>query len=162
MGFRHPQWPPGQWAGQKLNSVKYLAQHGTSWGEGEHWYLPKEGLGHQLGLSCSQIVGLSKDCQCEGSNHGNFCSFWSDPVGEMSHILTTCHWSIGTHSLSTISVPKVVLGALAGGTGRGRCGSCPQGVYTHRYARTLMFGKILGGNLAFLASCFHGEGPYPG
>lgn len=82
---------PGQWAGQELSKVKCLAHHGSWWAEGEDWYLPKEGLGHRLGLSHSHIVGLGKDWQCEGSNHSNFCSFWRYPVGEMSHKLTKCH-----------------------------------------------------------------------
>lgn len=120
--------------------VKCFSQYGTWWAEGEHGYLPKEGLGHQLGLSHSQIVGLGKDWQCEGSNHSNFCSSWSDPVGEMSHKLTKCHQSSGQHELSTMSVPSTVLGAVGRGRGKRRCGSCPQGAYSHGYSQILCLG----------------------
>lgn len=154
--------PPGQWAGQKLSRVKCLAQHGTWWADGEHWCLPKEGLGHQPSLSHSQIVGLGKDWQCEGSNHSNFCSFWSDLVGEMSHKLTKCHRSFGKHSFRAMSVSSLVLDAVRRGTRKRRGSFCLQGAYSHGYSQTLMSGKNVGGNLGFLASHLHVEGPLSG
>lgn len=136
--------PPGQWAGQKLSRVKCLAQHGTWWADGEHWCLPKEGLGHQLSLSHSQIVGLGKDWQCEGSNHSNFCSFWSDLVGEMSHKLTKCHRSFGKHSFRAISVSSLVLDAVRRGTRKRRGGFCLTVMGTHKL---LCLGRTLVGTL---------------
>jgi hypothetical protein len=46
-GIQTTQWPPRAMAGQELSRIKCLAQHGAWWAEGEPWYLPKEGLGHQ-------------------------------------------------------------------------------------------------------------------
>lgn len=136
--------PPGQRAGQEHSRVQ-SCPHGTWWGEGEHWYLPKEGLGHQLGLSHAQIVGLGKDWRCEGSYRSDFCSFWSDPVGEMSRKLTKCHRSISKYYFSTISVPSIMRGAVRRDTRRRRCDSCPQGATSHGHSQTLTSGKNLGG-----------------
>lgn len=156
MGFRHSQWLPQGSGLARSTAESSLAQHGTWWAEGEHWYLPKEGLGHQLGLSHAQIVGLGKDWQCEGSYRSNFCSFWSDPVGEMSRKLTKCHRSISKYYFSTISVSSLVLGAVRRGPRKRRCDSCPQGASSHGHSQTLMSGKNLSRQLGFLASPSYG------
>ena len=54
MRFRHTTDPQGNRVVQEeLGRVKSGAQQRAWWAEGEYWYLPKEGLGHQLGLSHS-------------------------------------------------------------------------------------------------------------
>lgn len=124
----------------------------------EDWYLPKEGLGHRLGLSHSHIVGLGKDWQCEGSNHSNFCSFWRYPVGEMSHKLTKCHWSIR----SINSAPSLCLALcwVLWGEAQGIKDMAPVlRKFSYGYSVTLVSGKNLDENLGFLTSHLHVEGP---
>lgn len=118
---------------------------------------PQGRIGSSAWLSHSQTVGLGKDWQCEGSNHSNFCSFWSDPVGEMSHMLMRCHRSVGKHYLSTIFVPTLC---------QVLCGEAQWGenVAPILRERTLPDSHRLmsRNNLGFLDSHFPVEEPYPG
>lgn len=137
MDFRHTQWPPGQEADQS----QVFCPVWDLVGRRRALVSPQGRIGSSAWLSHSQIIGLGKDWQCEGSNHSNFYSFWSDPVGEMSQMLVRCHRSIIKHYLSLTSVPAWCqeLCELCGEAQWGqKCGSCPQRAYTHRFSQTTL------------------------